>query len=109
MKVYLDDERKTPEGWHRTYTAAETIALLETGRVDELSLDHDLAEEHYAGELDSRTGYAVVVWLESRVNEDPAFRMPIVRLHTQNPVGRASMAAGLERIRRTLLEREAAR
>ena len=106
MKVYLDDERKTPDGWHRTYTAAETIALLETGTVEELSLDHDLAFEHYAGEEDGKTGYAVVAWLESRVNEDPAFRMPIVRLHTMNPVGRANMAAGLDRIRWIIAERE---
>ena len=59
MKVYLDDVRQAPEGWVRTYTVAETIELLKTGEVVELSLDHDLAPEHYAGQLDSRTGYAV--------------------------------------------------
>ena len=98
MKVYLDDERKTPEGWHRTYSAQETIELLKTGKVTELSLDHDLAFEHYAGKLDSRTGYAVVAWMENEVRDNPDFEMPKVQLHTMNPVGREHMAAGLKRI-----------
>lgn len=33
MKVYLDDLRPTPEGWKRTYTVEETIALIEKGSV----------------------------------------------------------------------------
>lgn len=43
MKVFLDDERTTLEGWVRVYWPAEAIALLESGQVDELSLDHDWA------------------------------------------------------------------
>ena len=42
MKVYLDDVRQAPEGWVRTYTVAETIELLKTGEVVELSLDHEI-------------------------------------------------------------------
>ncbi|SMP61364.1 hypothetical protein SAMN06265222_10785 [Neorhodopirellula lusitana] len=33
MKVYLDDGRTTPEGWHRVYWPDEAIALLKTGTV----------------------------------------------------------------------------
>lgn len=40
MRVYLDDERVTPEGWVRAFWPSEFIELLETGRVRELSLDH---------------------------------------------------------------------
>jgi len=40
MKVYLDDERNTPEGWVRTYTVEETIEHLKTRAVAELSLDN---------------------------------------------------------------------
>ena len=43
MKVYLDDERTTPGGWHRVYWPDEAIALLETGTVSEISLDMTLA------------------------------------------------------------------
>ncbi|WP_349291695.1 cyclic-phosphate processing receiver domain-containing protein, partial [Achromobacter sp. Marseille-Q0513] len=42
MKVFLDDERLMPEGWHRVYWPEEAIGLLETGTVEEISLDHDL-------------------------------------------------------------------
>lgn len=106
MKVYLDDERKEPEGWTRTRTAAETIELLKTGRVTHLSLDHDLAFEHYAGQYDSRTGYAVVLWLEQQVVEDESFVLPEVTLHTMNPVGHAHMKAGLQKIKQLIKERQ---
>ena len=32
MKIYLDDERQTPEGWARVYWPDEAIRLLETGK-----------------------------------------------------------------------------
>lgn len=70
LRVYLDDERVTPEGWRRTYTAEETIELLKAERVDVLSLDHDLNESHYAGDYsDGRTGHAVLLWLVEQASE----------------------------------------
>ncbi len=42
MKVYLDDERPTPSGWISVRWPDEAIALLETGMVTDISLDHDL-------------------------------------------------------------------
>jgi hypothetical protein len=105
VKLYLDDERKTPHGWVRCHTAAECIEILKTGRVTELSLDHDLTERHYAGHLDAETGYAVVIWLEEQVREDPDFAMPHVTVHSQNPAGRAHMERGLQAIRKYLRDR----
>lgn len=90
MKVFLDDCRETPPGWVRTYTAPQTIALLETGLVDELSLDHDL------GELDG-TGYDVCLWLEEAVYG--GFVPPKkIYIHSANPVGRAKMKVAIERV-----------
>lgn len=63
MKVYLDDDRQTPEGWHRTHTVAETIELLKTGKVKELSLDNDLG-------WNQQEGYKVLDWLEEQVFND---------------------------------------
>lgn len=40
MKVYLDDERSTPNGWVRVYWPDEAVELLSTGEVVEISLDH---------------------------------------------------------------------
>jgi hypothetical protein len=42
VKVYLDDSRETPEGWIRTFTVEETIALLRLGSVVALDLYHHL-------------------------------------------------------------------
>jgi len=79
MKVYLDDERQTPEGWTRTYNVPETIGLLQIERVTHLSLDNDLGE----GEPE---GHNVLTWLEQQVFYDPSFQMPIVSIHSANPV-----------------------
>ncbi|WP_328514842.1 cyclic-phosphate processing receiver domain-containing protein, partial [Ralstonia solanacearum] len=38
MKVFLDDERETPVGWHRVYWPEEAIQLLAAGSVEEISL-----------------------------------------------------------------------
>lgn len=45
MNVYLDDERETPAGWLRAYLPDEVIKLLKTGKVKQLSLDHDLGND----------------------------------------------------------------
>ena len=61
MRIFLDDERPTPEGWIRTYWPNEVIALLNAGGVTELSLDHDLGDDTRG------TGYDVIVWIEEAV------------------------------------------
>ena len=90
MKLYLDDERPAPKGWHRAYTAGEAITLLEKGQVTYLSLDHDLGPE------ESGTGYDVCKWLEKKVYEkswdfENPFTPPVIFIHSANPVGRANM------------------
>jgi len=95
LRVYLDDEREAPPGWFRVYTAAEAIELLQTGRVEEISLDHDL------GPPDVGTGYDVVVWLERRVISD-GFLPPLIRIHTANPAARVRMEAAVRSIERVL-------
>ncbi len=58
MKVYLDDERQTPEGWYRVYWPEEAINLLKQGIVTEIGLDHDLGDDEHG------TGYDVILWIE---------------------------------------------
>ncbi len=60
-RVFLDDERATPEGWVRVYWPDEAIELLETNAVAEISLDHDLGDDERG------TGYDVVLWIEEAV------------------------------------------
>jgi hypothetical protein len=69
----------TPVGWARAFWPDEVIALLETGWVEELSLDHDLGD-------DSRgTGYDVILWIEEAVALR-GFVPPRIIVHSANPV-----------------------
>ncbi|WP_404764717.1 cyclic-phosphate processing receiver domain-containing protein [Vibrio alginolyticus] len=77
MKIYLDDERQTPEGWHRVYWPEEAIELLKQGAVTEISLDHDLGDD------DHGTGYDVVLWIEEAVATQN-FQPPVIRVHSAN-------------------------
>lgn len=101
MKVYLDDIRTTPEGWYRTYTAKETIEVLKTGKVVELSLDHDLNLAHYANQdLHEETGYDVLLWIEEQiaVHNNLSILPAKIHLHTANPSGRERMQRCLKSI-----------
>lgn len=42
MRLWLDDSRPAPPGWVHCQTVEAAKVLLETGKVEDLSLDHDL-------------------------------------------------------------------
>lgn len=88
MKIYLDDERKTPNGWVRAYWADEVIKLIKNNDVTAISLDHDLGD-------DSRsTGYDVLVWLEEELMSgrwDKSKKFPMIDIHSMNPVAVVKM------------------
>ncbi|MDR5781287.1 hypothetical protein QCE63_17950 [Caballeronia sp. LZ065] len=91
MKVFLDDERATPDGWTRVYWPNEAIRLLESGAVDDISLDHDL------GDGARGTGYDVVLWIEEAVALR-GFTPPRIEVHSANPSARDKMLAGIRAI-----------
>lgn len=93
MKVYLDDERKAPEGWQQVRWPNEAIRLLETGAVKEISLDHDLGDD------DRGTGYDVILWIEEAVISR-GFKPPKIRVHSANSSARQKMEQGIESIER---------
>lgn len=43
MRLYVDDLRRCPDGWKLARTITDAISHLYAGRVDEISLDHDIA------------------------------------------------------------------
>lgn len=95
MKIYMDDERPTPEGWTRTYNVEDTLRMLGTCKVTHLSLDNDLGEG-------LPEGYTVLDRLEEWVYDDPTFPIPIITIHSANAGRTPSMrqvAAKLELIR----------
>ena len=99
MKIYLDDDdrqfkgkpvRPTPEGWIRAHTYEEAIDGLQTGKVEEISLDNDL------GTL--REGYDVVKWIEQMAFETN-FRPPKIHIHSANIVARERIESAREAIK----------
>jgi|GEM_PF-1925560 len=106
MKVYLDDVRPLDEnhrpedGWVRTTGATETITLLGTRTVTEISLDNDL------GDPDSRNeGYRVLDWIEEQVMTTDFNPPEVMSVHSANPVRSQSMRDTIESIRRRVAER----
>lgn len=91
MKIYLDDERETPDGWTRVYWPSEAIELLTSGQVIEISLDHDLGDDERG------TGYDVVLWIEEQVILH-GFVPPQISVHSANVSARAKMELGIRAI-----------
>lgn len=98
VKVYLDDERLTPEGWVRAWWPEEAIVLLQTGEVTDISLDHDLGDDTRG------TGYDVIRWIEEAVALN-RFTPPNIIVHSANPAGRQRMMLGIASIKRLLRDR----
>jgi len=91
MKIYLDDERSTPDGWVRVYWPEEAIELLKAGSVTEISLDHDLGDDEHG------TGYDVVLWIEEAVITQ-GFIPPRIKVHSANSSARHKMELGIANI-----------
>ncbi|MFL9989029.1 cyclic-phosphate processing receiver domain-containing protein [Paraburkholderia sediminicola] len=98
MKLFLDDERPTPDGWYRVYWPDDAIRLLEAGVVTELSLDHDLGDDARG------TGYDVIVWIEEAVALR-GFVPPNITIHSANPSAVEKMRAGVRSIEKLVRER----
>ena len=97
LRVWLDDDltdRPAPEGWLHVTNAAAACELLATGRVVELSLDHDLGDDSEHGR-----GIDVVDFLSEQqfAHARPLWPRDGITLHTANPEGRDQMARGIER------------
>lgn len=98
MKVWLDDVRDAPDGWVHVRTPEEAIELLRSGKVEEISLDHDLG---LASDEAERTGYDVLRWLEEAVATGAwTFPLPEIRIHSANPVGKRRMEHAIDSIQR---------
>lgn len=92
MKVYLDDERTEPKGWTRVYWPDEAIELLQTGKVTELSLDHDLGDDTRG------TGYDVLLWLEQAVVHDNFVPPQRIVIHSANASAWKKMGQAIDSI-----------
>ena len=96
MKLWLDDLKAAPEGWFHVKTAGQAIAALDTGEVEEASLDYDILWDPGGSAKDwenTRTGMAVVLHME-RTNRWPVLG---VAVHSANKEGKARMEEVLRR------------
>lgn len=103
MKLWLDDLREPPAGWVWVRTPEETIAQLETGEIDELSLDHDLGIWDESGH--EQTGYDVLRWIEQRV-ATAGMQPPKLTVHSANPPAHDRMQRAIESIMRRAAQQQ---
>jgi hypothetical protein len=106
VNIYLDDIRTPPSDWDCDWkivlTAKQCIRLLqsESGKVDILSLDHDLGEGHDQLLIEHPgTGYDVAVFLEEQAVAGNLSILPEhILCHSANPVGRRRILQAIDRI-----------
>lgn len=91
MKVFLDDLRTEPDGWVRVFWPDQAIALLDSGLVTDISLDHDLGDDQRG------TGYDVLLWIEEAVHLRD-FEPPRMQVHSANTSARLRMQAAIASI-----------
>ena len=96
LKLYVDDVRPAPDGWELAKDYAQAVARLGGCDFTHVSLDHDLAPQHYiesSGYFDAPapsrepTGYDLAKWIV----ETGAWPTEVIAVHSMNPVGRKYM------------------
>lgn len=85
MKLYVDDERKIPDGWDFARNYNDAIDKLSNFNYDELSLDHDIAS--FDSDNNEKTGYDIALWLAERKNNG-AYVPGVIYCHSANPIGK---------------------
>ena len=85
-KIFLDDERATPEGYTRTFSVEQTIDLIKehNGSIEVVSLDNDLGPGF-------RKGREVMKWIEEQAFHDTLLPIPHLLIHTGNTVAEDEM------------------
>ena len=85
IKLFVDDYRMCPKGWHPAKTVTDAIRILATVAVDEVSLDHDIIARCNRHTWDNETFFTVAYYLALM----PLETRPKIRIHTGNiPQGR---------------------
>jgi hypothetical protein len=92
MKLYVDDAREAPQGWTVARTYEEAMQRIASGKVTELSLDHDLGAEG------TETGYDILKMIERAMLQVGFTPPPVIKIHTANPAGHKNMKLALESI-----------
>jgi len=93
MKLFVNDVRSAPDSsWEIARNYKEAINILESEKVDVLSLDHDLGED--------LTGYDIINWLERKVYHEEIEAPGKILVHSANPVGVNNIKRAINSIER---------
>ena len=97
IKLFVDDLRPEPKGWHRATTIDEAIRILASGMVDEISIDHDISCQIKEAKPDEgevpyhpspETYFPIARYLALMLKD----QRPKIRIHTSNFVKGREMA-----------------
>lgn len=95
LKLYVDDLRKEPAGWHLARTVTEAIRILSMGRVVHASLDHDISHSVQVGAVarpyPCEETFEPVAHYIALMSMVPNVAVPRVTIHTANPAGALRM------------------
>jgi hypothetical protein len=85
IKLFVDDMRSAPEGWHLSKTITEAIACLANLDVECVSLDHDIIFEPAGSAIFSNENFTAVAYYVAAMPKD--IRPKRAYIHTANPAG----------------------
>ena len=116
MKLFVDDIRPAPKGWHLARTVTEAIRCLDTMVFEEVSLDHDISHAVMMdnGGIVSRpypcgeTFEPVARFMVAARKSMGLINVEKVTVHTANPTGAQKLMRILEREYRIVLKMSAA-
>lgn len=97
VKLWIDDERLPPdefEAWCTNASDAKKFLISHWPQIEVISFDHDLGDDERG------TGYDVIKFMEEQVHKHGWIPDMEFRIHTQNPVGRKNISAGIASIQK---------
>jgi hypothetical protein len=113
MKIFLDDERSTPEGWFRVYDVSQLIHMTLTHQslVEVISLDNDLGyltPLNFDGREYPNEGQTFCTWLEEKFHENENFlpQLSKINIHSDNTVAVQNMIRTMNAVNRRFKIRE---
>lgn len=91
LKLWLDDIRNPPDESWMVFREVDSILKHLFRHAHIVSLDHDLGDN-------KPTGYDLLTWFEKQVALEGIFKVPEIRIHSANPVGRQNMQKAIQSI-----------
>lgn len=92
MKIWLDDIRPPPDEtwtWARSAQEFFDFWLGYESFITHISFDHDIVSYDFLG--NEITGYHCLCAIEKKWRYESDFQVPVMTVHSSNPVGRAKM------------------